>query len=141
MADGQSKHHAHEFTALYWNPGPHGPQDVHVHDCFDEECDRVLVGAGRKCGGSTTRHVRHTLGRGEIPRMGDDQDHELAERLARTTAAFQPPLLKVIFDELTKRGWKLDGAAYIDPEGNRHGSLEAAIAAQSFREIAAQGDG
>jgi hypothetical protein len=48
-----------------------------------------------------------------------------------------PPLLSVIFHALKHRGWKLDGdGVYVDPEGNRHGSLGAAIMAQSMREIA-----
>lgn len=47
-----------------------------------------------------------------------------------------PPLLQVILDALRERGWTLDGAVYIDPEGNRHHSLEDAVTAQTFREIA-----
>lgn len=48
-----------------------------------------------------------------------------------------PPLLKVIFDELKLRGWRLHPeGAYVDPEGNMFFSLEDAVSAQSFREIA-----
>lgn len=41
--------HEHEFTALYWHFGPYGPQDAHVHDCFDRRCSSVLIGEGREC--------------------------------------------------------------------------------------------
>lgn len=59
-----------------------------------------------------------------------------------------PPLLHVIFEALKERGWTItDGVpvfeptgrntgGYVDPEGNVHGTLEAAITAQTFREIA-----
>lgn len=52
------------------------------------------------------------------------------------------PLLHVIFDALRERGWATtaspsSGSILIDPEGNRYGSVEAAIEAQTFREIAA----
>lgn len=67
-------------------------------------------------------------------------DEELARHLADLTAATQRPLLHVIFDELEARGWTIErgehAAGFIDPEGNRHGTVEAAIAAQTFREIA-----
>lgn len=56
-----AKRHTHEFTALYWCFGPHGRQDVHVHSCFDEGCDRVLVGKGRVCSGKPEDHHRETL--------------------------------------------------------------------------------
>ena len=44
-----SKRHAHEFSALWWHFGPYGDQNVHVHSCFTERCDRVLIGDGRTC--------------------------------------------------------------------------------------------
>ena len=48
------------------------------------------------------------------------------------------PLLHLIFDGLRERGWQItaDGH-FIDPEGNKYGNVEAAITAQTFREIAA----
>ncbi len=55
-----SKRHKHEFTALWWNFGPFGRQDVHVHDCFDRECSRVVIGAGRDCD-IEAEHHRETL--------------------------------------------------------------------------------
>jgi hypothetical protein len=55
-----AKRHTHTFTALWWNFGPYGRQDVHVHDCFDEDCGRVVVGTGRDCTTSAEHH-RETL--------------------------------------------------------------------------------
>jgi hypothetical protein len=55
------KHHKHTFTALWWHFGPYGPQGVHVHSCFDEDCDRVLIGSGRSCSGDGSDHYRKTL--------------------------------------------------------------------------------
>lgn len=57
----KAKRHEHTFTALYYYFGPHGPQDVHVHACFDEDCSRVLIGDGRTCSGSAYDHHRKTL--------------------------------------------------------------------------------
>ena len=56
-----AKRHPHDFTLLYYHFGSYGPQDVHVHPCFDEDCDRVLIGAGRECDGSDVSHHRETL--------------------------------------------------------------------------------
>ena len=56
-----AKRHKHTFTALYWHFGPYGDQNVHVHDCFDEDCDRVLIGQGRTCDGNAQTHHRKTL--------------------------------------------------------------------------------
>ena len=41
--------HLEGFTTLYFHLGPHGDQDVHLHQCFTEGCDRVIVGDGRTC--------------------------------------------------------------------------------------------
>lgn len=59
------KHHRHEWTGLWWHFGPFGPQDVHVHSCFDEDCARVLIGQGRNCDGDPASHHRETLDGGE----------------------------------------------------------------------------
>jgi hypothetical protein len=56
-----SKHHKHTFHAMYWHFGQYGQQNVHVHPCFDDDCDRVLIGRDRECGGAKSPHVRHTL--------------------------------------------------------------------------------
>lgn len=61
-----AKRHKHTWTALWWNFGPHGRQDVHVHSCFDHtddrgSCGRVLVGEGRSCDGRPESHRRETL--------------------------------------------------------------------------------
>lgn len=53
--------HRHEFSALWWHFGPYGDQDVHVHSCFHDGCDRVVVGDGRDCDGRADSHVRFTL--------------------------------------------------------------------------------
>lgn len=53
--------HRHTFTALWYHFGPHGDQSVHVHQCFEEGCDRVLIGDGRRCGGRGTEHRRMWL--------------------------------------------------------------------------------
>jgi hypothetical protein len=54
--------HKHEFSGLWWHYGPYGPQDVHLHGCFEEDCDRTLVAEGRECGGSEQPHFRFWLG-------------------------------------------------------------------------------
>jgi hypothetical protein len=56
-----AKRHRHTFTALCWHFGPFGDQQVHVHSCFDEDCDRVVIGQGRECNGRRQRHKRFTL--------------------------------------------------------------------------------
>lgn len=58
----RTRTHKHEFSALWWHFGPYGPQDVHVHSCFTEGCDRVVIGDGRECDVSKgQRHRRMTL--------------------------------------------------------------------------------
>lgn len=59
-ADAKPKAHKHVFTALWWHFGPYGQQGVHVHSCFTEGCDRVLVGEGHSCKKSAAHH-RETL--------------------------------------------------------------------------------
>lgn len=61
QSESGSKAHKHVFTALWWHFGPYGDQSVHVHSCFDEDCDRVLIGKGRKCDGNAASHHRKTL--------------------------------------------------------------------------------
>lgn len=58
------RRHRHEFTALWWRYGRFGPQDVHLHSCFEDGCDTVLIGAGRECGGNEQKHRRTTLQKG-----------------------------------------------------------------------------
>lgn len=48
-----------------------------------------------------------------------------------------PPLLGVLYHELKLRGWTTDGAGFVDPEGNQHATVDAAVLAQSLREIGA----
>lgn len=60
-AQEKVRRHTHEFTALWWHFGPYGRQDVHVHGCFTEGCDRVLIGEQRECSGSMSDHHRETL--------------------------------------------------------------------------------
>lgn len=57
----RSTRHKHTFTALWWHFGKFGRQDVHVHSCFEEGCDRVLIGEGWKCDGKSGSHHRETL--------------------------------------------------------------------------------
>lgn len=52
--------HTHEFTLMYWHYGQYGPQDVHLHSCFTEDCQRVLIAKGRTCD-TKAKHHRHTL--------------------------------------------------------------------------------
>jgi hypothetical protein len=59
--EARARRHRHEFTALYWHFGPHGDQSVHVHSCFTEGCDRVLIGEGRRCDGEPASHRRASL--------------------------------------------------------------------------------
>lgn len=58
---GSKVAHEHVYTALFWHFGPYGNQKVHVHSCFEEGCDHVLIGDGRKCSGKATDHHRDTL--------------------------------------------------------------------------------
>jgi hypothetical protein len=51
------------------------------------------------------------------------------------------PLLLVIMEALNERGWTQDAHGFTDPEGNRHASLDQAVTAQTFREIAQQEPG
>lgn len=62
------KRHKHTFTALWWHLGPFGRQDVHIHSCFDVDCDRVVVGPGRSCDGDRETHWRETLGSDNLKR-------------------------------------------------------------------------
>jgi hypothetical protein len=40
----------HEYHALYWHFGDHGPQNVHMHPCIrHENCNHELQGEGREC--------------------------------------------------------------------------------------------
>lgn len=55
-----AKRHKHTFDALWWNFGPYGDQTVHVHSCYDRDCDRVVIGTGRKCLPESEHH-RKTL--------------------------------------------------------------------------------
>lgn len=66
----------HTFHALWYHFGPYGPQDVHVHPCSADGhgpnddgphagCDRVLIGPGRNCCGSSAGHDRASLDRPE----------------------------------------------------------------------------
>jgi hypothetical protein len=57
-----AKRHTHTFTALYTHFGPYRADHraVHYHVCMDCECDRVLIGKGRDCGGDHD-HWRETL--------------------------------------------------------------------------------
>lgn len=64
MDSRRSKRHKHVFTLLYWHFGPYGDQTVHIHSCFTDDCDRVLIGQGRNCSGSAADHRRETLGEG-----------------------------------------------------------------------------
>ncbi len=55
--------HKHWFTALWWNFGKYGRQDVHVHSCIEGEpgdCERVIIGTGRDCTKDSAHH-RETL--------------------------------------------------------------------------------
>lgn len=56
----QKKRHKHTFHGLWWHWGSYGPQDEHIHDCLDDDCDRITVGSGRSCD-PQTRHERRWL--------------------------------------------------------------------------------
>jgi hypothetical protein len=60
-----AKRHKHVFSAFYWYFGNKGSPDRseshHVHSCFDEDCDRVLIGTSRKCDGDISTHDKETL--------------------------------------------------------------------------------
>lgn len=56
----RAKRHRHTFHALWFNFGPYGRQNVHVHPCWDRDCERVLIGEGRDCKSDASHH-RETL--------------------------------------------------------------------------------
>jgi len=56
-----SKRHKHTFHGLWYHFGPYGRQDVHVHPCWDDDCDRVMIGDGRVCDRTKRTHHRETL--------------------------------------------------------------------------------
>jgi hypothetical protein len=62
-----AKKHKHTFTALWSHFGQFGRQDIHVHGCFDYDCDRVVIGKGRECDGKPGSHHRETL-KDDIPK-------------------------------------------------------------------------
>lgn len=55
------RRHKHEFTGLWWHYGPHGDQGVHLHSCFEDGCDTVLIAKSRECDGEHQDHRRTTL--------------------------------------------------------------------------------
>lgn len=64
-------------------------------------------------------------------------NQEIREGVEAPPPAATGPLLQEVFNALAARGWRVDDeGVYVDPEGNRYGTLEAAITAQTFREIA-----
>lgn len=65
--DPKPKRHTHEFSGFWWHYGPYGPQDVHLHGCFEDCCDRTLVAEGRTCEGESQPHYRFTLGQ-DLPK-------------------------------------------------------------------------
>jgi hypothetical protein len=71
-----AKRHRHAWHALYWHFGPYGPQDVHVHPCMRDECERVMIGDGRECS-LKAEHRRVRL-------VEDTPASELARRDRRT---------------------------------------------------------
>jgi hypothetical protein len=48
--------HRHEWTGLWGQMGPYAPQPSHVHQCFDHDCDAMLVGPGEQCDGKRATH-------------------------------------------------------------------------------------
>lgn len=68
-----SARHRHEFSALYYHFGPYGDQAVHVHPCFTNGCDRVLIGDARRCSGEPGDHRRKTLTAEPVRAEGDDR--------------------------------------------------------------------
>lgn len=59
---GTCKRHRHTFTLLYSGFGayPRADKAEHFHACFDEDCNRVLVGKGWDCDGLPESHRRET---------------------------------------------------------------------------------
>lgn len=51
----------HDFHGLWWNFGPHGRQDVHMHPCDRPSCEAEMVGPGRDCDGVWDTHVAKPL--------------------------------------------------------------------------------
>ena len=59
----------HEFSALWWNLGQYGRQDVHLHVCQTDthrKCHVELVGEGAACGGKGTPHYPLRLEVGSV---------------------------------------------------------------------------
>lgn len=57
---GHAKRHKHTFSSLWFRFGAFGRQDVHIHPCFDEDCERVVIGEGQDCK-KGAKHWRETL--------------------------------------------------------------------------------
>lgn len=55
------REHTHRFGALWWNLGPAGRQDIHLHPCAAESCEVELVGLGHTCDEDKSTHVRKLL--------------------------------------------------------------------------------
>lgn len=54
--------HSHDFTGLWSNFGPRGPQDVHYHVCHGMRCTIMLIGEGHNCDGKPESHREGRLG-------------------------------------------------------------------------------
>jgi hypothetical protein len=68
--------HKHIFHALWWNFGPLGPHDVHMHPCYDGRCKAELQGVGHDCNGQGLhRQVRYEEGSNEwLSNEGGDDE-------------------------------------------------------------------
>jgi DNA-binding PadR family transcriptional regulator len=80
------------------------------------------------------------LARKEPVRGTHEHFYELADpgcELLQALGVTGEPLRDYMTRGLRERGWNVDGYGYVDPEGNEHLSLAAALEAQTVREIAA----
>jgi hypothetical protein len=97
--------------------------------------------------GQLAYHFRTLAAEGKIrlartePVRGTEQHfYELDEagcELLRQIGMTGEPLHEHVHRGLRDRGWELDGG-YVDPEGNRHSTLAAALDAQTAREAAGE---
>lgn len=72
----------HDFSALWWNLGQFGRQDIHLHACATDShgnCKTELVGDGAACGGKGTPHYELRLIIGSAWAKKEDEGKPLSQ--------------------------------------------------------------
>lgn len=78
---------AHEYHGLWWNFGPFGRQDIHLHPCTaHERCSMEMVGEGHDCEGKKQPHAPKKLTVGAIWSRKDQEGKPLHHAISDDTA-------------------------------------------------------